>query len=111
MSSDQDTPVLDSPSSPEENTMSNNPTSDTPNNNQNIDNNSNVDDNEVSQEDCINQYPLPPSPPTVIPPPIDETFVGVNLEFTPVVDVFFNKPKIRLSNYANGAVSRKCYRS
>jgi hypothetical protein len=65
----------------------------------------------VSQDECINQYPLPPSSvPTGDAPDVDENHVGVNLEFTPVIDVVFNKPKLRLANFANGKFSTKCYR-
>lgn len=68
-------------------------------------------EDEVSQDECINQYPLPPSTvPTGDAPDVDENHVGINLEFTPVVDVVFNKPKLRLSNFANGKFSTKCYR-
>lgn len=66
---------------------------------------------DVSQDECVNQYPLPPSSlPTGSAPDVDETHFGVNLEFTPVVDVVINKPKLRLANFANGSFSRKCYR-
>jgi len=66
----------------------------------------------VSQDECTNQYPLPPSSlPTNNVPTVDETHIGVNLEFTPVVEIVINKPKIRLGNFANGSFSTKCYRT
>ena len=65
----------------------------------------------VSQDECTNQFPLPPSSlPTNAVPNTDETHIGVNLEFTPVIDIVVNKPKIRLGNFANGSFSTKCYR-
>lgn len=68
-------------------------------------------DGDVSQDDCINHFPIPPPTiPTQIPPNVDETHFGMNLEFTPVVDIVINKPKLRLANFANGNFSRKCYR-
>ena len=68
--------------------------------------------NNVSQDECTNQFPLPPSSlPPGNAPNVDETHFGINLEFTPVVDIVINKPKLRLANFANGNFSTKCYRS
>lgn len=67
--------------------------------------------NGISQDECTNQFPLPPSSlPTGSAPNVDETHFGVNLEFTPVIDIVVNKPKLRLANFANGNFSTKCYR-
>lgn len=74
----------------------------------NQDTNSQV--SELSQDECTNQYPLLPALVEPIIPIPDETHIGVTLEIAPVVDLYVNKPKIRVANYACGPPSRKCYR-
>lgn len=75
-------------------------------------NQNSTQNNTVSQDECTNQFPLPPSSlPQGTAPNVDETHFGINLEFTPVVDIVINKPKLRLANFANGSFSTKCYRS
>jgi hypothetical protein len=135
MSLPQDTPIDINTNDTTNNTSNNNPNSnindpDTTNSNSNQGQNGNqnqeeqnqndtenqsqnsTQNNNVSQDECTNQFPLPPSSlPQGNAPNVDETHVGINLEFTPVVDIVINKPKLRLANFANGNFSTKCYRA